>query len=110
MLLSTGHPNTLSSLQIRQHDHHHHCKTTLLPVLNITQRVGTDEGLDYFIDRDIHGLKFSSICSWNKCRVNIIIFQHLCNSLIETVELNEVSTDLIFNWDQTGILLVSSAQ
>ena len=33
----------------------------------------------------------------------------LCE-LIETVEFNEIPADLIFNWDQTGILLVPSAQ
>ena len=30
--------------------------------------------------------------------------------LLEAVELHEVTADLIFNWDQTGILLVPSAQ
>ena len=30
--------------------------------------------------------------------------------LLEAVELHEVPADLIFNWDQTGILLVPSAQ
>jgi len=29
--------------------------------------------------------------------------------IVEAVELGEVPTDLIFNWDQTGILLVPSA-
>ena len=32
------------------------------------------------------------------------------SELLEAVELHEVPADLIFNWDQTGILLVPSAQ
>jgi len=38
------------------------------------------------------------------------IVASLLDDIIEAVELGEVPPDLIFNWDQTGILLVLSAQ
>ena len=34
--------------------------------------------------------------------------QEFLGEIVETVELGKVSADLIFNWDQTGILMVPS--
>ena len=38
------------------------------------------------------------------------VCKEFLSKLMEAVELHEVPPDLIFNWDQTGILLVPSAQ